>query len=307
VAGSFRVIPARERPQRPGPGTLWADTWHIEFAGPDGVGGFVRLSLYPNLGAGGGGDGGRGGVAWWWTYLLRPDGPLVAVRDHEVPLPRGSGLEVRADGLWAELVCETPLEHWSIGLEAFGVAFDDPAEAWRSEWGDRTAVGLDLEWEALDPPVAAPGPGPAAQGYVQGGRVVGTLLVDEERIEVDCPGLRARSWGVSDWWAVRDTPAGAGASGGGVMAHWAASLGLKGQCRILDDSAELIEVSADPAGLPERAVYRLDGERWEATVLGAAPVLVTGPDGAIRLARGLCRFTGPGHEGFGWAEWRLGR
>ena len=37
------------------------------------------------------------------------------------------GLEVRADGLWGELMCETPLEHWSYGLEAFGVALDDPA------------------------------------------------------------------------------------------------------------------------------------------------------------------------------------
>ena len=53
---------------------------------------------------------------------------LVAVRDHEVPLPR-TGLEVRADGLWGELVCETPLEHWSIGLEAFGLGYDDPADA----------------------------------------------------------------------------------------------------------------------------------------------------------------------------------
>jgi hypothetical protein len=256
----------------------------------------VRLSLYPNV-----------GVAWWWTYLVMPDGPLVAVRDHEVPLPR-AGLEVRADGLWAELVCETPLEHWSIGLEAFGVAFDDRSEAWRSEWGDRVAVGLDLEWEALGPPAAARGPGPAAEGYVQPGMVVGTVLVGEARIDVERPGLRARSWGVSDWWSTgRDARGDArGGAVAGVLAHWAASLGTDGECLLFGDAAELVEVSVDPEGVPERAVYRLDGKRWEATVLGAAPVLLTAPERTpARLARGLCRFAGPDREGAGWAEWRL--
>ena len=279
-----RLTPATERPQRPGPEPLWADTWYFDFAGPDGAGGFVRLSLYPNL-----------GVAWWWTYLLAPPGRLVAVRDHDVPLPRG-GLEVRADGLWAELVCETALEHWSIGLEAFGVAFDDPLEAWRSEWGDRVAVGLDLEWEAAGPPEDRAGPGPPAEGYVQSGRVIGTVLVGEARIDVDRPGLRARSWGVTDWW-----------TGGPV--HWAACLGAEGGYRLFDGPAEPVEVSTGPEGLPERAVYRVGGERWEATVLGAAPVLVSGPERApARLVRTLCRFAGPGGDpaqGVGWAEWRL--
>jgi hypothetical protein len=289
----YPVIPADERPKRPGPEALWADSWYVDFSGPDGLGGFVRLSLYPNVG-----DGAGGGVAWWWTYLVRPGAPLVAVRDHEVALPRG-GLEIRADGLWAELVCETPLEHWSIGLEAFGVAFDDPAEAWRSEWGDRMAVGLELEWEALSPPRPVPGPG-SGQGYVQAGRVTGTVLLEEERIAIDRRGLRIRSWGVSDWWT------GAPPGPGGVVAHWAASLDTRGRFVIFGPSAELVEVSADPDGVPVRARYDLDGERWEATVLGAAPVLVTGPRGSVRLARGLCRVTGPGHDGTGWAEWCLG-
>ena len=41
-------------------------------------------------------------------------------RRRRVPPPR-SLLEVRADGLWAELVCEIPGEHWGFGLEAFGL------------------------------------------------------------------------------------------------------------------------------------------------------------------------------------------
>ena len=37
-------------------------------------------------------------------------------------------------------VCETPNDHWSVNLEAFGVALDDPAEAYRGERGDRIAA-----------------------------------------------------------------------------------------------------------------------------------------------------------------------
>ena len=60
-------------------------------------------------------------------------------------------LVVRADGLWAELLCETPDEHWSFGLEAFGVRFDDRDEA-RDERPSASGspVGFDLEWETPD-------------------------------------------------------------------------------------------------------------------------------------------------------------
>lgn len=83
---------------------------------------------------------------------------LVVVRDAEVPRARGTQLEFRADGLWVDFVCETPDEHWSFGLEAFGLRVDDPAE----EIGDRIAVGFDLEWETPD----------AVHGELLVGRVV---------------------------------------------------------------------------------------------------------------------------------------
>jgi hypothetical protein len=74
--------------------------------------------------------------------------PYVLVKDPEAR-PRAGTLEVRAEGLWAAFHHEGE-GHWSWGLEAFGVAFDDPEEAVRTEWGDRTALGFDLEWEAPD-------------------------------------------------------------------------------------------------------------------------------------------------------------
>lgn len=250
--------PTDDRPHRPGPEPLWAESYYVDFARPDGLGGFVVLTLYPNLGA-----------AWWWSSFLTPEG-LVAVRDHDVALPR-AGLEVRADGLWGEMVCETPLEHWSYGMEAFGLRFDDPAEAWAGELGDRMPVGLDLEWELVAPARPGPAPGPpggCAGQVLQAGRVTGELLLGPARLAVDCPGWRARRWGVCDWWSA-------------ASYRWAAL--------------------STPAGVP------LDPEAVtgaEAVTGGSAPVLVTGPEGRVRrLARALVRADGPAGAGFGWSEW----
>ena len=256
--------PSDEHRRPPGPEPWWADAWEIDFAAesPEGaVGGFVRLALLPNQGR-----------AWWWTGLLTPR--LVAVRDHDVPLPR-AGLEVRADGLWGVLVCETPLEHWSVGLEAFGVAYDDPADAWGDEWGERLPVGLDLEWEAtaepggVSPSGPAPG-GPQAAGYAQPGRVHGEILLVEDRIAVAGTGFRSRSSGVLDWW----------------------SAPLPGRLAWIGHGDHL---GADHIGVGDPATV-------DHTVLGRAPVLVTAPDRAsVRLSRTLCRIDGEG-GGLGWAE-----
>ncbi len=76
---------------------------------------------------------------------------------------------MRADGLWAELVCEVPDEHWSFGLEAFGLRLDDRTEARTAEVGERVPVGFDLEWDE--------------------GRVIGELLVGKGRVPFDGRGM----------------------------------------------------------------------------------------------------------------------
>jgi hypothetical protein len=141
--------------------------WLLDFVAGDGIAGFVRLELRESE-----------RIAWYWTYLVGVpdvDGVLV-VRDHEVLLPN-QGLEIRADGLWAELTCETRLEHWTFGLEAFGVRLDSADEARRAggEIGERLAVGLDIEWEVGD-------------GGPPRGTVHGDVLVGRARHEIDGPG-----------------------------------------------------------------------------------------------------------------------
>ncbi|MGH8999781.1 MAG: hypothetical protein ACRDY7_10385 [Acidimicrobiia bacterium] len=190
------IITDDDRPHRPGPEPLWAETWQFDFAADapgagSPPGGFVALHCWPNL-----------GTAWWWTHLLTASG-LVALRDHEVAMPR-TGLEVRADGLWGDLVCETPLEHWSIGLEAFAVRYDDPVDAWGDEWGERIPVGLDLEWETTGAPQPGPVPGPPGEpegGWCQAGTVHGEILVGpSDRFAFNGTSVRSRRWGVADWW-----------------------------------------------------------------------------------------------------------
>jgi hypothetical protein len=114
-------------------------TWSLRFADDHGIAGWMRLAVGASPAP----------AAYLASFSLPGDG-LVVVHDDDVPAPRGSILEVRADSLWAELLCETPGEHWSFGLEAFGLHYDDPREALVTDLGDRVAVGFDLEWETPD-------------------------------------------------------------------------------------------------------------------------------------------------------------
>jgi hypothetical protein len=109
-----------------------------------------------------------------FEYVLPGGQGVVVVDDAEVPLPRGNELECRAEGLWFACYCETLGEHWTFGLEAFGLRYDDTDSAVAGGYGDRLPVGYDLEWEVS---------GPDGQGQVRG-----TVLVAEDVIEIDEPG-----------------------------------------------------------------------------------------------------------------------
>jgi len=138
-------------------------TWGLDFARADGIAGFLRLLRF-------------GDRCWCWAYVVGPGLGLVVVRDADVPAPRRTEiLDVRAEGLWMELVCETPGEHWTFGLEAFAVRLDEPGDALRGEIGERLPLGFDLEWET--------------DGSGSTGSAHGELLVGDERIELDAAGV----------------------------------------------------------------------------------------------------------------------
>ncbi len=104
--------------------------WSLQFADDQGLSGSMRLQV-------------DGVTASFHAQVVVPDVGVLVVRDDEVAPPRRTDLlVVRAEGLWAELLCETPDEHWSFGLEAFGVRFDAEAEAASSDRGERVRRGL---------------------------------------------------------------------------------------------------------------------------------------------------------------------
>jgi hypothetical protein len=137
----------------------------------------------------------EGRASFLFEGVLAAFGRIV-VADEAVPLPRPTaGLEIRADGLWASLLCETPFEHWSLGLEAFGLRLDpdavgDDPPAYADLVGERLPVGFDLEWELTGPPA----PLVDGLGYRQAGSMFGELLVVRDRIEVEAACTREHAW-----------------------------------------------------------------------------------------------------------------
>jgi hypothetical protein len=166
------------------------------------------------------------------------------------------------------------------------------ADAWGDVWGERIALGLDLEWEAapqrptlpephpaaredgVDTGTVAPAgplPGPGGIAYAHPGRVQGEILFGQDRMPFAGTAFRSRASGVLDWWS--------------GPAHrrlaWVAATGGAG-------------------GVTGPAAHAA------AVVLGQVPVLVTAQGRpTVRLARALCRVDGPerGTGGLGWAEW----
>lgn len=296
------IDPVHERRHDPESDPLWNESWYFDFAARDGaLGGYVRLGLYPNL-----------GVAWYWAYLVGAGRELLVVRHHEAALPKGDVLEVREEALWAALHCETPLEHWSVQLEAFAVGLDDAADAYADggERGDRVPLGFDLEWEA-----AAPVHDTVERlaRYEQSCTVTGEILVGDERIEVDATGQRDHSWGVRDWWA-RGWIWTAGRAGDEAFhafctvpyGGWGIGYVAHGDRldTVLDFEGHVTD-EEDGSGFPRTTAMRFPGLDLTCTTLHVAPVLLVSPDGRrSRFPRALCRFdAADGRSGYGWTEW----
>ena len=302
------VLASNEGRHEPGPEPLWNESWYFDFTDPAGTfGGYVRIGLYPNL-----------GVTWFWACVVGEDRPLVTVIDHTVPIPPkhggwGSpqaGLEFRHDGLWADHVVEEPLERWSLGLEAFGVALDDPAETYRDLRGDRTPIGCDLEWITDGGTYQWP---EGQTRYEIPCRVQGEVLVGDEKVELDGWGQRDHSWGVRDWWALGwcwtagrledDTKFHAAAPRiEGI--DWAAGY-VGGPGGPLEDVHRMVatETLGDEA-IPTELHLDLEDLDLRVDPVAWSPVLLVSPEGReSRFPRALARFTeADGRTGVGWIE-----
>lgn len=140
--------------------------------------------------------------AWYWSALIRDGEPLLTIVDTDLRMPATS-LAIRGEGLWADHICETPLDHWTIANEAFAVALDDADEALGAQRGVLVPLGLDLEWEARGAPASTD------DGYVVPARVSGEILVADSTLTVDVVGRWRHEWGVLTWpGASTPTPVG---------------------------------------------------------------------------------------------------
>lgn len=167
-----------------GPERWWAEAWTFEWRGPPTGG--VRIAVLP-----------RQRKAWFWAAVVRNDHPYVLCRDLELDPPSTlEAIELRGQALWAHAICETPFEHWTVAMEAFAVALDDPLDAWYGERGERVGLAFDLEWECARPIIEPTEP------YALDCTVNGTLQIGDDRWDLSCGGRRSHTWGVQDaaWW-----------------------------------------------------------------------------------------------------------
>ena len=182
----------KERAHRPGPDDGWRETWGFTFAqeldrtqpgqhkSPAWIGGFVECTLAP-----------RQRHVWFTSGIVVEGRSYVLCRDHDLALPADANLfEVRGGGLWMHAICETPGEHWTVAMEAFALAFDDPAQAWGDERGDRVGLAFDLEWEG-DPCDITTIDG----GYEMPCEVIGVVQLGDDEWTIDALGARLHQWG----------------------------------------------------------------------------------------------------------------
>lgn len=175
------MIAADEGRHEPG-GSGWLERWTFEAWDKDATfGAIAAVTLDPD-----------GKHAWYWASVVRDGHPLLTLVDTELHLPKSS-LALRGPALWADHVCETPLEHWTVANEAYGVALSDPDEALGAQRGEIVPLGFDLEWESAEDPVEL------AHGYAVDATVNGEILIADETLAIEATGRWRHEWGELSW------------------------------------------------------------------------------------------------------------
>lgn len=164
-----------EADDRDRPAEADADIIDVEFVATDAsLAGLVRIDVRRAAGA-----------TRFLAAVLRPGLDPVVVIDHDLPLARRA-FEFRSSGVWVELCCELPLDHWTVGLEAFALALPVTEVATPGSFGDRVPVGLDLDLESTSAPQGD------ARDHSIDIRVTGEVLVADAAYEIAAVGVRRR-------------------------------------------------------------------------------------------------------------------
>ena len=136
----------------------------------------------------------HGPTAWYWSAILGVGRPVLHVTEWEVPLRASAPGVLKAHQLWAEHLCEVPMEQWTVSNECYATALDDPDEALGRAYGTAAPIAIDLEWYATAPPRAIDATD--EHGYVQDGVVHGVIEgVPDHPLLTEVPARRWHRWG----------------------------------------------------------------------------------------------------------------
>ncbi len=298
------IDPVDEGRHSPGEELLWNESYYFDWFAPDGSsGGYVRVGFYPNL-----------HKVWYWACCVRQGAELVTLIEHDIALPASpSSLELRGDGVWADHVVETPLEHMSINLESFALCMEDPAAVYRREYGTRVPFGCELDFVTDGFGYQWP---PITPRYEIPCVVTGTVQIGQDTIEVDGFGQRDHSWGAArDWWSTtwnwtagrfsdgsRFHSAGAFAPGQDFGVAYLESPDRRGLHEL---SSVRVEVADAATHLPERTTVGLgDVEVLFAPTLFSPVLLVSDVGQRSYFPRALASArASDGRDGWAWIEW----
>lgn len=304
---AYPIDPADEARHAPDGERFWNESYYMDFHRDDGsLGGYVRIGLYPELGA-----------TWYWACLVGNGRPLVMITAHDAPLPSAGSLDFEHSGLRATHRCEDPNLRFRVGLEGRAQVFENPAQVYQVPLSATPAdldFDLDLLWET---------DGPGGYRFRQMDRyeipcqVRGRIRVGDESIAFEGHGQRDHSWGVRDWWA-HAWSWNAGRLEDGTRFHSVAPRTLDGQD--IPFAAGYVQAPGKPLdgvhttrareeldaeGLPTSGNIEVGDLHLEVSPAHFAPVLLVDPDGRVsRFPRCLARYrAGDGRAGLGWIEW----
>jgi len=299
----LRPLDTDEAPHAATDEALWNESWYFDFADPgQGVGGWVRLGLYPNEGR-----------AWINALLCGPGMPTIAVNDFEAQVP-DDPTDVRTADITLTQQATEPLRSYRVTVAGTGQAYDDPSALLRGEDGRAVQVSMDLVWTSVGSPYSYR----LATRYEIPCTVSGSVTVDGRTRAVDAvAGQRDHSWGVRDWWSM-DWVWSALHLDDGTHVHTvdiripgAPHIGIGYLQRAGEALVELQTVQAReafaPNGLPVGTELTLQpgGLVLNTEVVAHAPVRLMSGDGRVaQFPRAWVSVTtADGRSGVGWVEW----
>ena len=102
---------------------------------------------------------------------------------------------MKGELLWAEHLCESAHQQWTVSNESRASAVDDPLEIARTGFGDPTPVASDLEWYATAGTTSLD----SGTGYQQSGVMHGVVeVLGRPTVELS----EVSAWRCHRWWPV---------------------------------------------------------------------------------------------------------